>query len=204
MFGGVKRVHPIKELNHYSERLWVLEEFHPFAKDSNEKIIHESMNFEWMYHDHPSMGNIDGSRTNIKSWQTANILVNAGKNVAILHDWVLRVLTTRRLAGGFNMYIWPMWMAKYTEEEYTIPHYHVPASYAFVYFVKASKGAAPLVFTTSGKKVKAEEGKLVVFPGFMQHHVPNNKCKERITIAGNIMPKEFDKTYSKYLLGKIS
>ena len=193
----------IKELKHYPELLWVHEEFHPFAKDLNKKIIQESMDFEWLNHDDPRMKNRDGTTTNIKAHQTSNILEDGGKNITILHNWILNVLTTRRLAGGFNMYILPMWIARYNEGEFTTPHYHIPCPYAFVYFVKAPKGSSPLVFTTSGKKIKAEEGKLVIFPGFMQHHVPKNKCKDRITIAGNIMPKEFDRTYSKYHLGTV-
>lgn len=193
----------VGEITRYKENLWVHEEFHPFAKDMNEKIIQESMSYEWMEHDDPRMVNLDGSTTNIKALQTSNVLHTSGKNLTLLHDWVLSVLSTRRLAGGFNMYLYPMWLARYGEGEYTTPHYHVPATYAFVYFVKAPKGAAPLVFSTSGYKCKAEEGKLVIFSGFMMHHVPKNKCKDRITIAGNILPKEFDKTYSKYHLGKI-
>ena len=75
---------------------------------------------------------------------------------------------------------------------------------AWMIYLNTVKDKGGTHFPLQRKTTSAEEGKLVVFPGFMQHHVPNNKCKERITIAGNIMPKEFDKTYSKYLLGKIS
>ena len=45
---------------------------------------------------------------------------------------------------------------------------------------------SPLVFTTSGKKIKAEEGKVVIFSGDILHHVPKNRCNNRIVLAGNI------------------
>ena len=61
------------------------------------------------------------------------------------------------------------------------------APIGFVYFVNAPKGASPLVFTTSGKKIKAEAGKVVIFPGTMYHHVPKNKCKNRVILAGNMV-----------------
>ena len=64
-------------------------------------------------------------------------------------------------------------------------HAH-PSPFSFVYFVRCPKGSSPLIFTTSGKKIKAEEGKVVIFPGNLLHHVPENKCDGRITLAGNI------------------
>ena len=51
---------------------------------------------------------------------------------------------------------------------------------SFVYFVKCPKGSSPLVFTTSGKKVKAEEGKIALFPANILHHVPKNRCEGRV------------------------
>ena len=44
----------------------------------------------------------------------------------------------------------------------------------------------PLVLTTSGKKIKAQEGKVIIFPSNVRHHVPKNRCDGRITLAGNI------------------
>ena len=44
----------------------------------------------------------------------------------------------------------------------------------FVYFIQCPRGSSPLVFSTSGKRVKAEEGKVVIFPGNIYHHVPKN------------------------------
>ena len=34
--------------------------------------------------------------------------------------------------------------------------------------------------------MKAEEGKVVIFPGNVFHHVPKNNCDGRIVLAGNI------------------
>ena len=55
---------------------------------------------------------------------------------------------------------------------------------SFVYFVKCPRGSAPLVL--DGMRIKAEEGKLVAFPGITNHHVPKNRCNDRIVIAGNL------------------
>ena len=43
-----------------------------------------------------------------------------------------------------------------------------------------------MVFTTSGKRVKAEEGKVIIFPGNVLHHVPKTRSDGRVIMAGNI------------------
>ena len=42
-------------------------------------------------------------------------------------------------------------------------------------------------FNYSGKKVKAEDGKLVIFPAHVRHSVPKNKCKNRVSLIGNVL-----------------
>ena len=82
-----------------------------------------------------------------------------------------------------------MWFAIYDEGDYAKSHHHIPYSlWSFVYYVNTPKGSSPLVFTTSGKKIKAEEGKLVLFPAGVRHHVPKNRCKNRLVLAGNLIP----------------
>ena len=178
----------IRQIQHYKEDLWVHEEFHPYAKDLNEKIIKESSDFRWFEHNDPLMKNIDGTFTNVKALQTSGMPTKCGKNLSLLNEWILNIISVKGLAGGINMFTPSIWLSRYNEGDFTVPHYHVPCSYAFVYFVKSPKGSSPLDLSTSGKKIKAEEGKVVIFPGFMRHHVPKNKCKDRITAAGNIIP----------------
>ena len=79
------------------------------------------------------------------------------------------------------------WAARLDKGQQTLEHDHLfYATFAFVYFVNVPKGSSPLIFTTSGKKIKAEPGKLVLFPAPLRHKVPINKCDNRVTIASNI------------------
>jgi len=64
------------------------------------------------------------------------------------------------------------------------PHTHLSNLYTFTYYVKVPKGSAPLVFPTSGKKIKPEEGKLVMFESRLVHMVPANKTDSRCIIGG--------------------
>ena len=78
------------------------------------------------------------------------------------------------------------WIALYNKGEETWKHDHKQCLLGYVYFVHSPPGSSPLVFSTTGKKVKPEEGTVVVFPGTVSHHVPKNNCDGRITLAGNI------------------
>jgi len=77
------------------------------------------------------------------------------------------------------------WGAVYNHGDYTVTHNHNLNHLSFVYFVNTPRGSSPLVFTTSNKKIKAEEGKVVIFNSNLWHHVPKNRCNNRIIIAGN-------------------
>ena len=43
-----------------------------------------------------------------------------------------------------------------------------------------------LVFSDSGKRIRPKEGKYVIFPGYLKHHVPKHRYTDtRITLSGN-------------------
>ena len=87
-----------------------------------------------------------------------------------------------------------MWFARYNKNDSCTSHDHLPfALFSFVYFVNTPKGSSPLVFTTSGKKIKAEEGKVVIFPACVYHDVPPNECDGRIVMAGNVHINYFNR-----------
>ena len=81
-------------------------------------------------------------------------------------------------------HLWGQWYAK---GDYQISHTHLPNHWSFVYYVNTPKGASPLIFPTSGKRVKAEAGKFVIFPAFLQHYVPKNNGEGRSVIGGNLL-----------------
>ena len=107
----------------------------------------------------------------------------------IVFNWVIKLLKDKfhNINSEPIKYDKSMWFAKYNEGDYTKVHSHEPyALFSWVYFVNCPKGSSPLVL--SNTKIKAEEGKLVIFPAFIKHHVPINKCKNRITLVGNMLP----------------
>ena len=82
------------------------------------------------------------------------------------------------------------WGNVYKKGDYAQTHSHLHYHYSFAYFVKAKWYDSPLVFTDSGKKVRPKEGRYVIFPAYLRHHVPKHRYnRERITLSGNQLIK---------------
>ena len=154
------------------EYLEVHIEKYPYWEELNEKLIRDA---ELVEYDQTYSTNVKARKSD---WQTRT------PSVEKINDYVGKVLQ--------GYYPWmktvnviQCWFANYNKYDYAIVHDHCGCDWSYVYFVKTPPGSSPLVFTTSGKRIKAEAGKIVIFPSFLQHHVPKNKCDGRITLAGN-------------------
>lgn len=90
---------------------------------------------------------------------------------------------------GFQLEHMNLWGQIYNENDYQDSHDHVPYNLSWIYFVNTPNGSSPVVFEDSDLKVIPREGKVLVFPSWVRHYVPPNKCKGRAIIAGNISYK---------------
>ena len=82
------------------------------------------------------------------------------------------------------------WANVYEKGDYAQPHTHKPADYSFAYFVKTKWYDSPLIFSDSGKRIRPKEGRYVIFPSYLNHHVPKHRYKDtRITLSGNYRVK---------------
>ena len=79
------------------------------------------------------------------------------------------------------------WANVYEKGDYAESHDHKPHDFSFAYFLKSKWYDSPLVFTSSGKRVRPKEGRYVIFPAYLKHHVPKNRYNhQRITLSGNL------------------
>ena len=153
---------------------------HPHYQILNEKLMDEFSKINFIDHRFAKYS------TNIKGDQlqlSGSPLKPRG--VDLIEIWVKQILEAKlHVPTYFNF---STWAARLNKGQQTLEHDHLfYSTFAFVYFVNAPKGSSPLVFTTSGKKIKAEPGKLVLFPSPLKHKVPVNKCDNRVTIASNV------------------
>ena len=102
-----------------------------------------------------------------------------------IDEWVTSLITKFEFDAGYNIQYTNGWLARYDEGDHIDSHNHHSYHLSYIYFVKAPEGSSPLVFTTSGQEIEAEEGKIVIFPGWMYHHVPYCKVSGRMVRVGN-------------------
>ena len=161
------------------EEMPIIIENHPHYKSLNSKLLQDA----------ESMGYPESYKSNVKAkmsnWQCDS------KNINIIKNWVKQILVRDckfdPTSTGYHLDVIETWFSKYDKGDYTNLHSHINTLWSFVYFINCPKGSSPLIFKTSGKKIKAEEGKLVIFPGTILHYVPQNKCENRVVLAGNVI-----------------
>ena len=163
------------------ENLPVIIEHYPFHESLNEKILKETAEIPLK----ANSRNRDGGLSNVRALKSVIHRISS-PSIELIYEWILNLLRNPIYGGKFKYEVNNSWLASYGEGEFAVSHAHHPSAYSFVYFVRCPKGSSPLIFTTSGKRIKAEEGKVVIFPGNLKHHVPKNKCYDRIVLAGNI------------------
>ena len=110
------------------------------------------------------------------------------KEFRTIADWVYKIILgfNGKIDDIFDLKLKELWGQYYKKGDYQITHAHNPLSWSFVYYVNAPKGSAPLVFTSSNKKIFPKPGMLVLFPSWLEHYVPKHKCEEiRSVVLGD-------------------
>tara|TARA_B100000287_G_scaffold344574_1_gene331791 strand:+ start:186 stop:701 length:516 start_codon:yes stop_codon:yes gene_type:complete len=152
---------------------------HPHYKSLNKKLVEDSLKIEFKEGSILEYEKISAKMTGMSISSSSISLVKEWLKQLILTEWNY---DTR----AYGVEIPDAWFVRYSKGDQSFPHDHLMSLLSFVYFISCPKGSAPLVFTTSGKKIKAEEGKVVLFPATVLHHVPKNKCEDRLVLAGNL------------------
>tara|TARA_R100001443_G_scaffold116793_1_gene138520 strand:+ start:1820 stop:2329 length:510 start_codon:yes stop_codon:yes gene_type:complete len=149
---------------------------YPFYKSFNKKIMKDCEEVDW------SLSYDTSVYAEHSDWCTTS------KNISVMSDWIISVVRHfyREELKNLTITCPEKWFVRYGEGDYANPHNHIPALYSYCYYINTPRGSSPLVFTESGKKIKAEEGMMVIFPSNLRHHVPPNKCKDRLALTGNI------------------
>lgn len=77
-----------------------------------------------------------------------------------------------------------MWVMQYEAGDSARLHAHYPSDFSCAYYIDAEEDCAPIVFEKR-LYVTPEKGKLVIFPGILEHEVPKTKYK-RTVISMNV------------------
>tara|TARA_B100000131_G_C17797652_1_gene484075 strand:- start:112 stop:615 length:504 start_codon:yes stop_codon:yes gene_type:complete len=155
----------------------IIIEKHPYFQSLNKKLLK----------DVNDIGYPLSYQTNVKAkhsdWKISTPTVD------LVTEWIMNLLKIKYPwidQREHKIFVEHAWFAEYSKNEFTVIHDHAPYVWSYVYFIQCPKGSSPLIFNTSGKRIKAEEGKVVIFPANVYHSVPPNKCDNRIVMAGNL------------------
>jgi len=99
-------------------------------------------------------------------------------------------LAQKHSPSNVDLIPYDCWGAIYKKGEYTKPHEHWPQIWSWVYNVECCEKCSPLIFPDHDIKEYSlipKKGNLTLFPGWIKHYVPEQKCDhDRIIIAGNL------------------
>ena len=130
----------------------------------------------------------EGDRpSNIHAHFTGFYFNRDNKSAQNISRWVGDLIRNDFLKLQVDLKCVELWGVLYNKGDYIDFHNHAPSLYSFVYFVNSPKGSSPLIFDTSGYKIKAEVGKVVIFESRLNHKVLPNKCNGRCIISGNFI-----------------
>ena len=171
------------------ENLEILIDIHPQSESLNKKLIIESDGLvDRLSLPNSYYSNIQGKKKNLTS--------DKNSPSRLVLEWVKSLIRNRYHHPDQEKMEYQIggWFAEYDKGNSCRAHDHIPfAIFSFVYFVNSPRGSSPLVFTTSGKRIKAEAGKVIIFPASLMHSVPKNKCEKRLVLAGHLLASRMGK-----------
>ena len=121
-------------------------------------------------------------------WEEDNITFRNLKG--FIREEIERYYQPGGRSGGARAWLrtYSFWANVYKKGDYAISHSHKPHDFSFAYFVKSKWYYPPLVFTHSGTRIRPKEGRYVIFPAYLKHHVPKHRYNDtRITLSGNLL-----------------
>ena len=146
-------------------------EQHPDYEKLNSNLLKESEGviYDW--------SDITYVRGKMSEWHIC------GKYIDVIKEWVKTLTPSIK---GMIPRIIDAWDARYDYGNHALVHIHGDIFASFVYYIKTPEGSSPIIFPDENETVEAKEGNLLIFPGHINHYVPENKCEGRVIIAGNI------------------
>ena len=173
----------MKNILHYGE---YLVGDYPFAESLNQEVFERLKYAENIGHT-----NVKAQHT-IWNWEPDNQKIINFKSY-IKSEIEKNFRPTSVVTGNSRKTeITSFWANIYSKGDYAEKHNHKPFLYSFAYFVQCKWYDSPLIFTDSKIKIRPKNGRYVIFPSYLWHHVPKHRYNHsRVTLSGNL-----DKIYT--------
>jgi len=86
---------------------------------------------------------------------------------------------------NLDLVVTDCWGVIYEESDHTILHSHFPSDFSAVVYLEAGPNCAPIVFDNH-LVITPQPGWLILFPGMLRHHVPENHDR-RVIVSMNML-----------------
>ena len=169
-----------------SEKLKVEDYFYPFSQKINPILYDIVSNLPCESRDDR---NVQSQK--MVRWIKNDKMYAENKQLFLLENWISQLIN-KDFKHKNLLVCDEMWGVLYEYDVEIVDHSHRDSLYSCSYYVSAPPGSSPLIFTTSNHKIKAQEGKLIIFDGRLQHHIPKSKRmkdKKRCVIDCNFRSK---------------
>lgn len=104
--------------------------------------------------------------------------------VEIVTEASRRYMNTDMSKLNFALRVTDCWGVIYEKSDTTTLHNHFPADFSAVVYLEAGENCAPIIFSES-IVVKPKPKTIIIFPGILQHRVPENE-DNRVIVAMNL------------------
>lgn len=92
---------------------------------------------------------------------------------------------------GYVLRVANCWCTIYEEGNSSVLHHHFPSDFAVVVYLDLDQGASPIVFSNT-LQVNPVSATALLFPGFLEHHVPETRGRRIIVAINFIKVPAFD------------
>ena len=155
----------------------VIIEKHPYYESLNKRLMEDYYRADY---DTDTPPNVTGKHSDFRT---------KSPNIDVVNSWIISlILRHKPFLRQMDLINPDNWFVGYDDGDVCKSHDHIPSLYSWSYYINAPEGSAPLIFTTSDKKVKTETGMAIIFPSNIRHHVPKNNCRDRMVLVGNVSP----------------
>ena len=167
---------------------------YPFADRINPKLY----NLVDLYHNNdpikgggkrtnPNLHQQDNKEINILTRWINDLIINFSSNIRGGSSPYIPSCSGLGGGGGFDpyqSYIHSCWGVIYKKGDGVEKHNHFPYPISFCYYVKTPSHSSPIII--ENKRMRVNEGQLILFLSHYDHYVPKSKVDGRCVIVGNI------------------
>lgn len=122
-------------------------------------------------------------------WKSHQLNAKFGPLTNTVRELAMRAskqfLVTDMAKLNLDLKVTDCWGAIYDESDHTLRHTHFPSDFVAVIYLEAGPNCAPIVFDDH-LVITPRPGWMMLFPGMLPHHVPENH-DSRVIVAMNLL-----------------